>query len=387
MLRRLAGIALLVGLLSACSNEEASPPSSEDASVYVLLADNRLLKVSAADGEVLQWKLGPPPRSTAAGRLLALGEEGRTLFALVPGGEGASDSVVAVDTASLRIRARYALERRSRFAALLLGPRSGRLYVLGNRQGGPIPELRDLGDVREATVVATVLDPTSGKALVASALRAAKGHDWRIYTAAISPDERRLLVSYHGTSTTGVDWIEITGKRLERCRREPVFPGAGCVGDVHGAVEPYRDGLLGATGSHSIVEVGRGGGVVRKLETRLRRTHLMELALDSDHARLYAVGSCYQGAGLSRLDLRTGRARVLARPEAGAHLYGKLPKVCGDRIAIAGGSLLAIAKTSSASPSPRGPGTLLLVDGRSGRLIRSVETPTEPVDLIAAGRE
>jgi len=374
-------IVAVAAALAACGDERRAGPSSSGDSVFVLLADNRLLEVSLPGGEIMAAeKLGPSPRSTAPGRLLA--RDGRTLFVLVRGTEGSGDAVVAVDTGSVRVRGRHALARRLKFGALVIGPRTRRLYMLGNREGRLIPELRDLGDVREVSVAVTVLDPTSGRSLAASTVRNANGHDWWIYTAAISTDERRLLVSYHGASTTGVDWIDITGTRFGRCREEPLFPGAACAGNVHGGVEPYRDGVLAATGSHTIVELSRDGGVVRNLETRLRRTHLMELALDPDGARLYAVGSCYKGGGLGRVDLRTGRSRVLAQPEAVARIYGKLPEICGDRIAVARGSVLAIAKTSSASPSSRRSGALLLVDSLSGRLIRKVATPAEPVDVI-----
>ena len=54
-------------------------------------------------------------------------------------------------------------------------------------------------------MVVTVLDPDRGTLEATWPAREAEGHDWLVYQAAVSGDERDLFISYHGVNTTGID--------------------------------------------------------------------------------------------------------------------------------------------------------------------------------------
>ena len=373
----LAAVLLVTAVAARCGEDREGPEPRGDA-VFALLADNRLLKVSLGDGRVVfDQRLAPPPRSNAAGRYLAMSADRRTLFALV------DNKVAAIDVRSGEVRDDLRLPRGTRFGALAVGPESGRLYIFGNRAGRvvTIPALDER--LRELHVVVAIVDSDIERLVSSATVREGEGLDWSVYDAAVADDERRLFVSYHGSSTSGVDWIDIRGDRLRPCSRPPRWRGAACAGQVHGTVEPYGDGLLAATGHEPVVELGPGGDVRRRLRTRLTQTHLMELALDREARRLYAIGSCYAGGpGVGAVDLETGRARVVVPPQSAS--AGELPDACGDRVAVGADSLLVLARTTSAAPSPAWPGRLVFVDGRSGRVVRTVETPTEPVDVLVA---
>lgn len=371
---------------TAASPEATSQPAPtarrERASgvrIFSLLADRRLLAVSASTGMVeTRLTLGSKSPVPDVGRFLALGRDGETLYVLVPWAPATPQLVTAVDPGSVRIRARFRLPRGVAYRSLIAGSESGRLYVFGSRPAAkntPAP----------ATAVVSVLDAASGAVLSTWDVRKANGRFWWVLDAAVSDDERRLYVSYHGgcsesdVCTTGADWLDIVDDRVRRCRGHR-YPYSGCLGRVHGSVAVYEDGVVAATGEGPIIQIDRQGRIARAWKTRIPRNHLMQFALDRKRELLYAIGSCGYRGGLSRIDLKSGRSRVMGYPSSSAS-----SGLCGERIALGPESLVAVA--SNPLPVPKGsPSSLLLVDASTGRLIRSVPTSVETLDvLVAAG--
>lgn len=345
------------------------------ARVVSLLADRRLLAASGTTGTVVaSVSLGPKSPTPDVGRFLALSRDRDTLFALVPWTPATRQVVAVVDPETLRVRARLPLRRRVAFRSLVVGSESGRLYLFGNR-----PAKRKTPAPQGAVVA--VLDPTSGAVLSTWNARRADGRFWWVLDAAVSQDEHRLYLSYHGgcsesdVCTTGADWLDIVGDQARRCRRQP-YPHSGCLGRVHGSIEVYDGGLLATTGGARIIRLDRRGRVVRTWRSRVPRNHLMQFALDRKRDRLYAIGSCGYSGGLSRIDLKTGRARVTGYPSSNSR-----DSVCGERVALGPKSLVAAARNPQ--PVPQGsPSSLFVLDGNTGRVIHSVVVPVETIDLV-----
>jgi hypothetical protein len=382
-------LALLLLALAACTDEgsgaprtgprattASAPRGAESGSVFALLADNTLVRISLATGRVQDaLSLGAPPDRLATGRYLALGEGGKTLFVLVSSGRDGPSELAEVDPATARASDRYALPEGIRFRAVVVGPKSGRLYLLGYRTTEAGRGDAEVAPGQGDAVVA-FFDPGRGTPEFHT-VREANGRDWSVFGGTVAPDERFLFVSYHGDDTTGVDRLSLTENGVERCRSGNQA-GRGCI-PGHGDVETYGESILVATGTPRITEIDRGGEVLRSLQTGLEGNHLMRFAVDADGGYLYAVGSCGYSGGLSRLDLETGRANELA-PEGFAPTVNNL--LCGEGVDIGPDSLVVVAKTERPVPSAEIPGYLLLVNGETGRIIRSVEVPTEPIDTL-----
>jgi hypothetical protein len=270
----------------------------------------------------------------------------------------------------MRVRARAPLDDGIVFREIAVGPRTGRLYLVGTRAGHVVPALRAQGSPREQSAVLRVVDPTGGRVLFGATLREAGRFDWIAISAAVSPDETRLYVSYHGCCTTGADWFEITESGVTRCRARRPADGAGCVAEAHGVVEPFADGFVAATGGPDVLGVDASGSVRERWAMPLTRPHLMEIALDGER-RLYALGDCQGAGGLARIDLTDGTAHVLAQPDD--------PYICGDRLRVGLENVLVVASQLSLTATPPG---LLVIDGDTGRVLEQVATDPEPTDVV-----
>jgi hypothetical protein len=305
----------------------------------VLLADNRLVGVSLDGRASFSLRLGSAQRWPSTGRFLAL--DRGTLVVLVRGSRPGRDRLVFVDPARRAVVARLRLPARTIFRSVALAPRNRRLYAVGDR-----PET----GTQQQPVVAAV-DLRARRLLWSRLVPRADGFDWLVYRVLVEPDERSLLVSYHGSTTTGADRFTVVGREIEPCTPPAgQYAGRACIA-LHGNEQ-------------------------RRLDPRLPRNHLMEFALDRRRGLLYAVGSCGYAGGLSETNLAGGRARVLER--SGDR------RICGERIAVASPSLLAIARTEVPVPEPHAPGAVLLVRRADGGVAATVPTPAEPVDVLVA---
>ena len=389
-----------VVLVLGCAKEERQPAltgsdtstrpatvarSSDEDAVFALLANNSLIKVAPeSDRPESQISLGPPFEYPSAGHYLAQSKDASTLFALTPRGSNGMSEIAVIDVVTSRVEDLYPLEAGIIFRSLAVGPKSGHLYLFGNRPGKEIA-CPDVETCREQDVVVIVLDADSGRVLENQTVREAEGKAWTVYQSAVSSDERRLFVSYHG-DTQGVDWVAITPDGLDRCQeRTPTWQG--CI-PAHSGVQAYEDLALVSPGDTRWLE-GRGqdSKIVKKWDTKLEGNHMLDFKVDARTNRLYVLGSCGYTGGLSRVALESDRVKVLAPARSDLHLDPAWERaVCGERIAHGPGSLLVVGKIRRSVPEAVSSGSLLVIDGSSGRRIRTVTIPAEPVDVLAVSQ-
>jgi hypothetical protein len=343
----------------------------------------RLLRVSLPDGAVeAERELGPRVRSPklgtpesaaliATGSVLAGGPGGRTVLALARQRTGAPQAVEVIDAATLKTRCRFPLERGVTYGGLTVG-RSGRIYAYGFREDR---RASSRNWVAGAAVV-TTLD-SAGGALIDTYMvrRPRKGRgpqrDWWPYSAAVSGDERRLVVTYHGGTTTGADWVDLSGDAGRRCASHP--PRRACVFAVHGSVEAFGRGFVATTGK-DMIELAADGRMVRRLPVKTRHDHLMDFALDADRSLLY-VSRCGMRPVIRRVDLTRDRQSSL--PSG---------RVCGAPLAVGGGMLVLNGGRVGRSGYPEGKLRLRLVDLEhpgDGVLVRR---QGRPQDAVVVGR-
>jgi hypothetical protein len=354
--------------------------------VFALLADNQLLAIRIRDlGVVAERRLASPPNDRpyrATGHYMALSKDGKQLFALVSDESGEAPRLVVLNTSTVEIRGTHLLNQSISFRSLVVGPTTGRLYLFGDQNG---------------SAIVTVLDPESGTEVVHWIAREGGTYHWQVYEGAVSSDERHLFISYHGPDTTGVDRFEIANDGLHRCQT-PNRPNEGCI-NAHGSFIPYRDGFLIATGTNVVLDVDTGGKIRKGFDTQLNGNHLTEFIANTAAGQIYAVGSCGYAGGFSVLDLATGGAPVT--PTHNGWQWQTNPKppqilsvaggrgrdtvLCGERLALGPGSLLVIGKTTKPVATSGIPGALLILDVRTGRLLHTVATPSEPIDVLTAG--
>jgi hypothetical protein len=358
--------------------------------IFALLADGRLLALRA-DGSTAMEPLAPPPPGSgrSTGHLMALSHDAQRLYVLVPGDTQQASSLTVIDATTTRILAQRALGELGVYRALAIGPLTGRLYVFGNRgETEPQPGQDPLAP-RQVSVVIAQLDPDTGAVLAEWLPRQADGYDWRVYQGAVSADERRLYVSYHGSNTTGIDWFDVAADGLHRCPASQ-RPNFGCIG-AHGGFMLHDDKLLAATGSTVILEADHTGAAERAIDTQLQGNHLMEFVVHARDDSLYAVGSCGYTGGFSAVSLR--RTGVPTTPTApGEWAWDATPGpprtfrrsgVCGERLALSSdGATLVVGKTQMPVPRAGRPGELLLVDTATGDVLDTIATPSEPADVL-----
>jgi hypothetical protein len=373
MLRLAAGA--LAGAAALTLPAAGSIAAAPERAAVALLADGRLVRIGLTTGSVRVRRVGPVRRTIQSGPLLAVDPGRRAVYALL------RSEVVALDARTLVVVRRLRLPAGSTYRGLALGPVSGRLYVSGNRAVRVLDQATGLAE-EEATL--TILDPRSGEILGRPVAREAAGRSWYVYWLALTPDERFVALAYHGgcdgvwdTCTTGVDVLPVDGASVRRCVPvQPQFRSTACTPDVHGAAVPYGDGFLAATGGPPLVELDRGGRVVRRLTTGMA-THVMDLAVDAAARIAYAVGSCDKGGGLRAIDLDSGavhRLRTARGPRA----------ICGTRVAVASESALVVPTGRSIALLSRILPAVVVVDARSGRTTRRVRVGARIADVAVA---
>ena len=358
---------------------EASPESLDMRSaVIALLASNRIVAVDPQTGTVLSERslaATPAAPDRFAGHYLAFSPDTTRLFVLLPARTPDENRLVVVETTTMQVlRSNLLPPSDVVFRSLAVGPRTGKLYLFGNRDGA---------------AVISVLEPASGHVETTWVAREADGHTWAIYQGAVSADERSVFVSYHGPDTTGIDWFHLAGAEPQRCQDTSEREGTGCL-DTHGGFVLQADGLLAATGQSAVVEFDQDGQPRRRIETGLVHNHLIEFVVDASSERLYAVGSCAYARGFTAVSLVETEAP--ATPMATEVTAGKtspdqrgdpeLPKIpCGESVALGPDNFLVVGQVAPWIANPIGRGTMLLVDAATGRIVRSVELSAEPIDV------
>lgn len=339
-----------------------SAPAGERA--FALLADNRLVELMLPSGKVIaRWPLGPKLRGRVSpGRMLAL--RGSRVFALVQSPSG-TDSIAVVDAQTARVRARHLLEPGVRYRGVLLA--GDRLYAFGGRYGRIVRT--DPVEVREQSAVITTLDAGSGRSLGTTTVRSADGQAWWILSAAARPDGSRIVLSYHGFGTTGADWLDVTSDGLRRCDVLPPFSGSGCI-SLHGMIEPYGRGWIGATGDEYLLQFDDTGRELRRLHSGLRNEHLMNFTFTANGKSLLVLGSCsYSRGGFRRVSLATATSTVVRRG------------FCGEGLAV-GRTALVVIRNAGVVPYATSPADLELRKPDSGRLLTTRTVSASVLDLV-----
>jgi hypothetical protein len=243
-----------------------------------------------------------------------------------------------------------------RYRGIAVGS-SGRIYAYGYREGS---------DPQKVAAVLTTLPPGGRPRPVTETVRPPNS-DWLPYWGTVAPDERHVVLSYHGSDTTGADWLDAAGNRLRRC--PSVRGGFVCVGEVHGAVAPYGAGFLATDGS-GMLEVDWNGRIDR-LPVKPQNVHLMDFALDGSRGLVY-VSSCGSRPTIQRLDL--AEMQVTAVP-------------CGLPLAVYEDRFLVFAASPvDESGVPEAPvGGLRVLDLRHPGPAVRVRLSGIPQDAIALG--
>jgi hypothetical protein len=382
---------------------DASPAASPRPAVLALLGEelvrgfegpyvNRLLRISLPGGEVQRERtLGrrlpnragdtqdPIRANAAAGPLLATAPHSNAVVVLVREPAPGRDRVAVIDAASLETRCIYPLEKGVRYSGLLLG-RSGRLYAFGNRRAG---------GARRWDAVLTIVDMETGAVAASQTLREAKrgkwtgwGTDWFAYRGALSADERRLILSYHGRDTSGADAFRISpgsrvsasGRAERRCRgrgpRWPCGPGRPTSRSCTALSRRSKRDSWGTTGERGLLRLDRRARVVGGMPVSLH-DHLMDFALSDARSVLY-VSTCGRRPAIERVDLARNRQRTL--PSG---------RFCGRPLAVHRDRFLVLAATPVDKRGfPAAPPRLRLIDLEDPDSGAPVPRSVAPLDAL-----
>lgn len=368
-----AVLALLVAAGAVVAVVRSKDPPFAGA-VAVLLEDNTLLTLDARGRVVWRARLGGSPAEPVSGRYLALAAP-RELRSIVPGDR--ADRLAFV-TLGDGVRRRLPLVAGVRFRAIDVGPEGGRIYLAGERA----TRLRSAFDGFAHAVVLSLRSPEGAAIASATLRRPASEHsrsgplDWRVYDLAVGPGERSLVVSYHGPNTGGADRVAVQGGRVVRCT--PRALEEPCIERIHGTIEPYESGFLAALGTPPLLgRFTREGRHVRSVPSGFGDAHLMEFAREG--RRVFTVEACAKTGGMTRVELESGQAAVLAAQGPVAALRGVQEEraICGERISIGRRSLIAVMKRGTIT----GISGVLLVDER-GAVTAWVPLDPAPVDVL-----
>jgi hypothetical protein len=339
---------------------------------------NRLLRISLRNGEVERERvLGARlvPRegqelfllNRAGIDVLAATPDRRTVLALVREAEQGGDSVAVLDPVTLELRCTHALERDVSYLGLILG-RSGRFYAYGTRRAEP-PRRRDavltIGDARTGK-----LEPTQTLRHAARGEWRGSGADWFAYAATLTPDERRLAVSFHGSDTTGADLYRVSPEsRVGHVGGRP-RGGYTDIGMMHGQVAASGTGFIGTNAEHGLVRLDRAGHVTRRIPVT-PTSHLMDFASEAGGSRIY-TSLCRPRAVIQRLDLARRRSRRLPTGRS-----------CGLPLTVRR-HVLVLSGPASTKPGTRyeWPQRVLVVDLNHPTASFMIRRPGTPLDAL-----
>jgi hypothetical protein len=237
--------------------------------IAALLADGRISLFDVATGRQLaEYVASPQPRDALTDGRLARAASGDEVFGVLPNHDGRVVAGLNIRTLSGRTVGRLPSDT---YRGLAVGSRTGRIFAF--RSAGPTVEMLDANTGEHHTLFTfqTDRDVSSG---------------------AVSADERRIYVGYHGRGT-GIDWFDL---------KDQGWQHGGYVAS-HGDFAVTGNLLLASTGGPAILEVNDAGQVVRSLNTALAGVHLMAFALDPDRRIIYAAGDCMHVGGRHPLKL------------------------------------------------------------------------------------
>ncbi|HXT68473.1 MAG TPA: hypothetical protein VN700_01865 [Vicinamibacterales bacterium] len=322
--------------------------------IGAILTDGSMLVLSADDGTVLFKSAAAASLPATAGQL-TVSTATRSLYSLVLTASGAA--IKALNLEDLSERTVQTLTDAS-YVAIAVGKRSRNLYVFGSHG-----------------LHVKVLSPADGS-LVRLLTGSGRQSDLSVFDGAVSDDEQRVYLSYHGFGT-GIDWFDISSKAPVACTGQRNAM-TGCL-LAHGRFVVEGARVLAATGEAHLVELDLATLKQRSLDTGLHGNHLMEFAFDRPRGVAYALGACDYAGGLSAAGSRAGAPRVLVPP--GDY------RICGDTIDVsADGRWMVVGARAT---TIGGPGLsanlsarLLVIDVASGVVRRTIALPSAPLDVV-----
>jgi len=340
------------------SPASSEPVASASSDVVILTASNDIERLDVASA-ALRWKtpLGGIRQDGFAAHVMAVAGSGNHVVVLV---RGSPSVVVFVDLSTGRVTARRELPPGLVYRGVDVGPASGRVYLFANRDVGP-DRGGELGPLSEAVVV--VLDSDLSNVLISQTVRSTYGFNWRVYRGAVDRDETRILLSYHGPDSTGVDLIHLNGTHLDnRCATS----SAACI-PSHGGFAVGSRVMFFATGSSPILRTDHDGNLLGDIDTGIEGEHIMELTLDGSQRFLFIAGSCLYSDGLFEVDTVTRTTRIVDPPRS---------DTCGERVMALSDSVLVVIDPH-----------VVAIDRKTGRINHSLKFPTDPaVDGLVVGR-
>jgi hypothetical protein len=326
-------------------------PSARGAGdVYALLGTGAVVRAEAAGGRAVAIAdvSRAPLRDLGSGPFLAMAR--RTLMAAVP---GRPSRLVAVRLPRGPARTVRSFPAGFALRALVRGPVSGQLYVIGNQAIG--------AGVRALRVF--TLSPDGAQVVRDETVKPSAA---LVFSASLSADEDQLAVAYHGAAD-GFDLLDPTTLSL-LCESPTI---GGCIRG-HGSVHHAGTRLFSATGTSAFAELLSSATVLRRT-SGLPGNHLLELA-STDSRFLYLTGNCGYTGGLSRLDLHTKRLTILTTDH----------DLCGSRL-LATPTDLLLAANPLPVPRPHAAARILVANRHNGRLRHTIRTPGSIVDLATSG--
>ena len=209
------------------------------------------------------------------------------------------------------------------------------------------------------------------------------GGDYQIYEVQVTADEQRVYYSYTGglLSLAGMDWVDISGQRATTCL--PLAADQACVPGLAGFLVRGNDVFITTANdqpSGAIDHYGLDGGLKDHIELGLLSGFLEDFAVGPDGNHLYLFGSCGYSGGMAVLDLATMKTIVIVQAEPAHAPPTSLP--CGQSSTFVSGTLIALGHVGRLLPSDAA-GQILFVDSSTGRVVRSVPVPSEPIAVVA----
>lgn len=346
-----SGVALLAAPAPVPAPAAVAPPTAT-----VLLASGEVRWVRLQSGAVEAVTLIPGSDFGSPGNGPYLARAGPATVVAVPGPRG---RVVTIAQQGAEPRTIYEVGGGRVLRALLRTPTGELVLVANDRPGALVVELL----------------AADGRRLSERIVKPAAG---TVHSASLSADGRTLAVAYHGDAE-GFDLVDTATLTLT-CVEAGI---GGCV-MAHGSLRYAGNRLFSSTGGPQVGELVPGTATMRRRAVRLRGNHMLELAGPGRDGRyLYVVGACGYTGGVSRIDLRNGGVRVLARASREVGLRGP----CGTQAALLGDAndeVLAIAANPGATARRAVPARLLAVDPATGSVRRSVRLRSGIVGIADA---
>ncbi len=316
--------------------------------IAALLEGRRIAVFQTAGGAALADRSLGDSSLWNDGSSLGVSPTGDHVFATLVARSRDATAIVRMDLADYVVQQTSVISDSIPYPWLAVGPRSGRLFIAS----GIGFRIAVVAPARASTVS-----------------RYSAQRDTALYRQVtwfgISPDERRVFVSYHGAATGG-DWMELRGASFVACNDFiQRIVRVGCV-SAHGRIEAYGRGFAAATGQ-ALMLVDSGGNMTRRFDTGLGpRVHFMEFVSDFRSQVAYAIAPCHSGDVLSRISLADSTSLVPA--------FRYLSRaICGDRIVASNDAgLLAVLNGAS----------ITIVDSRTGAVVSRITTPARVLDVV-----